>query len=245
MSAVTCSSCRASNSPELVYCSGCGALLERGVSSGSSSSVAALATRGSLRVAAVGGEPLSLFHRIKGLVIYLFWVAVGVVAVLASMDPENIQSQEPRISDAEGVIQRVLASSRFTPSNLSQQVVNSVLSRQAPFSPESPVRLLPMPVWDQARVQFLQGEVTAHVAVSLFGLPFRISETFRPQGGPGLWSLQPVSATVGFLHLPDILVAGVTPLIRPGFFSLSKDLESLSGARNLVIRPGQIEFTFR
>jgi hypothetical protein len=215
------------------------------MASGSSSSVAALAKRGSLRAAAVREEPPSLFQRIKGLVIYLFWVAVGVIAVLASMDPGNSQSLEPRIPDAEGVIQRVLAASLFTPATLSQPVVNSVLSRQAPFSPESPVRLLPMPVWDQARVQFLQGEVTVHVAVSLFGLPFRISETFRPQGGPGLWSLQPVSATIGLLHLPDMLVAGVTPLIRPGFFSLSKDLESLCGARSLVIRPGQIEFIFR
>lgn len=245
MSAVACSSCGASNSGELVYCAACGSLLEKTALSGTPSAATAVARRRSMRIESDRRPAPGMLSRIWALVIYLFWVALGVIVVLASMDPGINEQTEQRVPDAEGVLQRVLAASRFTSSILTQPVINSVLSRREPFSPESPVRLIPMPVWDQARIELSQGTVTFRVTLTLLGRPIRISETFRPQGGPGSWSLQPVSATVGLLHLPDMLVAAVSPLIRPGFLSLSKDLEFLSGSRSLAIRPGQLEFTLR
>jgi len=54
-----------------------------------------------------------------------------------------------------------------------------------------------------------------------------------------------VSATMGLLHLPSPVVPVVNTLIHPGFSSLAKFLESLYGARTLVIRPGQLEFSLR
>jgi len=245
MSAVTCSSCSASNPEGLVYCSSCGAVLGSSVTLASSgSTAAALAKRRSIRIEADRPPAPSFLSRLKGMLVYLFWVAFGVVVVLVSMDPGNTV-REQRVPDAEAVFQRILASSRYTATALTQPVINSVLSTREPFKPESPVRLFPMPVWDQARVELSQGMVTFRVTLSILGRPFRISETCRLQGGPGSWSLQPDAATIGLLNLPDQLVPAVTPIIRPGFFSLSKDLEFLSGARSLVIRPGLLEFTLR
>lgn len=246
MSAPTCSSCGASNADGLVYCASCGALMEKSSPAASTgSNAAALAKRRSIRVEADRPPAPGLFSRIKALVIYLFWVAFGVVVVLASMEPKANELREQRVSDPKGILQRVFAASRFTPSGLPQSVINSLLEEQGAYSPESSVRLIPMPVWDHVRVELLQGTVTLHATMSILGRPFHLSETFRLQGGPGSWGLQAESASIGLLDISGYLMPVVTRLIRPAIFSNYKDLEALSTARTLAIRPGLIEFTSR
>jgi len=246
MSTLTCSSCRASNADGLVYCASCGALLEKSSPAASTgSTAAALAKRRSIRVEADRPPPRGLFSRIKALVIYLFWVALGVIVVLASMEPKTNGLREQRIADTKGVLQRVFASARFSPAGIPQSVINSLLDEQGAYSPESSVRLIPMPVWDHVRVELLQGTVTLHATMSILERPFHLSETFRLQGGPGAWGLHAESASIGLLDIPGYLIPVVTHLIRPAIFANYKDLESLSTARTLAIRPGLIEFTLR
>ena len=246
MSALTCSSCGSSNADGLVYCASCGALMEKSSPAASTgSTAAALAKRRSIRVEADRPPAPGLFSRIKALVIYLFWVALGVVVVLASMEPKTNGLREQRIVDTKGVLQRVFASARFTPAGIPQQVINSLLEEQGAYSPESPVRLIPLPVWDHARVELLQGEVILRARMAILGRPFHLSETFRLQGGPGAWGLQAESASIGLLDIPSYLIPVVTHLIRPAIFANYKDLESLSTARTLAIRPSLIEFTSR
>ena len=246
MSDRSCSSCGASNPEGLVYCSSCGALLEISSSAApSGSTAAALAKRRSIRIEADRPPAPGMLFRLKGILVYLFWVAVGVIVVLASMEPKTSVLREQRVPDAKGVLQRVYAASRFTPTGLSQPVINSLLEDQGPYSPESPVRLIPMPSWNHARVELTQGEVTLHATMTMLGRPFHLSETFRLKGGPGTWALQPESAAIGLLEIPGYLIPVVTPLIRPSVMSNYQDLETLSTARSLSIRPGLIEFTSR
>jgi hypothetical protein len=94
-------------------------------------------------------------------------------------------------------------------------------------------------------VELLQGEVILRARMAILGRPFHLSETFRLQGGPGAWGLQAESASIGLLDIPGYLIPVVTHLIRPAIFANSKDLEVLSTARTLAIRPGLIEFTSR
>lgn len=244
MSALTCSACGASNAAELVYCASCGALLPRTTDPASGSAAAALAKRRSLGIETAPSSP-GLLSRIKGLLIYLFWVAAGVIVVLVFMKPKEHAPQEQRVADAGNVVQRILTASRYAPAALSQPLINSLLAQQPPFVPESPIRLLPMPVWDRARVELSQGTLTLHMTVSMLGRSLRLSETFRLAGGPGSWSLEPQSATVGLLDLPGIMVPAILPVIRPGISRFAEDLAALSTARSLVIRSGLIEVTTR
>ena len=246
MSAVDCSSCGASNSSELVYCSACGALLGRiGAPLSGTAAAAALIKRGSISSSAETASRGGLLSRLRRILIYLVLVDVGVFVVLALMEPETRVPQEQRVPDPSAIVQRVFAASRNAPAALSQPVINSLLARQKPFAPESPVRLIPMPVWDNARVLLSQGTITLHVTMTLLGRPVRICENFRLKGVPGAWSFEPQSASVGMLQLPGFMLPAATVLIRPGILPYSKELEVLQTARSLVIRPGLIELITR
>jgi hypothetical protein len=242
MSDVKCSSCGGSNSSELVYCSACGALLGRiGAPLSGTAAAAAHIKRGSIGSSAESAPRGGLLSRLHRILSYLVLVAVGVLIVLALMDPGTPLPQEQRVSNPSAIVQRVFAASRNTPAALSQPVINSLLALQKPFAPESPVRLIPMPVWENARVQLTQGSVTLHVTMTLLGRPVRISETFRLKGVPGAWSFEPQSASVGMIKIPTFMLPVATLLVRPGILPLSKELEVLQTARSLVITPGLIQ----
>jgi hypothetical protein len=246
MSQAVCQSCGAANEETLVYCSACGALLEHARPPDSGTAATALARRRTLGINREEPSGRGFFARLVSLLIYLLLVAAGVIVVLACMDPRASRPpEEQRVPDAKTVVRRVFATSRFTPSVLSQAVINSLLAQLEPYSPASPLRFLPMPVWEHPRVDLAEGRVTLCISVTLPGKSLRLSETFRLTGSPGAWSLEPESATLGLLDLPAVLLPAVTPVVLTGILPVRPDVEALAGARSLAIRPGLIEFTTR
>jgi hypothetical protein len=102
-----------------------------------------------------------------------------------------------------------------------------------------------MPTWESFRVEIEAGKITVFAVLSVMGRPLHLSETFCPEGLSGEWRLVPVSASIGLLKLPRKLLPGITPLIRAGMSPFDTELASLATSRNLVMRPGMIEFTAR
>jgi hypothetical protein len=248
MSDRTCSSCGAVNTGSVVYCSKCGALLES-VHSGEGDpplpSTVAVAKRRSQRIEADRPAAPTLLSRLKGLFLYALSVALGVVIVLALMEPKNLPSRTPTLPNAKQLIQKIISSARFSPAVLSQQLINSCLDQQGPLTWDSPVRLVPMPIWESSSVELSPGKVTLFATISLLGRPVHFSETFHPEGSAGNWSLVPQAATIGLLDLPVSLIPMVTPLLSAGMAPFSSELTSLASAQTLTIRSGLVEFTTR
>ena len=107
------------------------------------------------------------------------------------------------------------------------------------------MKLLPMPVWEPARIEITAGKVTLFANLTFLGWPIHISETFHAEGSPGGWTLAPEAASVGLLDLPERLLKLVTPVIRAGIAPFESDLTALAASQSLVIYPGMIEFTTR
>lgn len=248
MSDHTCSSCGAANTDAVVYCSSCGALLQ-GVQSTAGdhphSSTVAVAKRRSERVEADRPTAPSALTRLKGLFLYALFVAVGVVIVLALMEPKNVPSRSPSIPNAKSVVQKIISSARFSPAVLSQQLINSCLDQQGPLTWNSPVKFFPMPVLESSSVELTPGKITLFATISLLGRPIHFSETFHVEGSAGKWSLVPEASSIGLLELPEALLPLVTPLLRAGASPFSTELASLAAAQRLAIRSGLIEFSTR
>jgi hypothetical protein len=138
-----------------------------------------------------------------------------------------------------------MTSARYTPAGITQLLANSLLSQQGAVTYESPVRLIPMPVWDENRVDLYHGGVVLHSTVSLMGLSVRLSETFRLQGGPGAWGLSPVAGTIGKLDLIEKALPMLTALMRPPVAAFDSQLRIIASSKNLVIRPGEADFSAR
>ena len=248
MSDRTCSSCGAVNTDAVVYCSKCGALLES-VHSGEGDpplpSTVAVAKCRSQRIEADRPAAPTALSRLKGFFLYALSVAVGVVIVLALMQPKNVPPRTPTLPNAKQLVQKIISSARFSPAVLSQQLINSCLDQQGPLTWDSPVRLVPMPIWESSSVELSPGKVTLFATISLLGRPVHFSETFHPEGSAGNWSLVPEAATIGLLDLPVSLIPMVTPLLRAGVAPFSSELTSLAAAQTLTIRSGLVEFTTR
>lgn len=248
MSERACSSCGTVNTGAKVYCSGCGAILEKTTQAGGGEplpSTAAVAKRRSVRIEADRPLPPTLFSRIKGFLKYILSVALGVVLVLALMEPKDHAPEFQDIPDARTVLQRTIAAGRFSTGTLSQQLVNSCLLQQGAITCRSPVSMVPMPIWESSRVEISTGKVTVFTVISFLGRPIHLSETFRPEGLSGSWKLVPQSASVGFLDFPKSLLPGITPLIRTGVSPFDAELTTLAASKSLVMRPGALEFTAR
>jgi len=247
MSDRICSSCGAVNTGQTVYCTQCGGILKNLPSGGANAlpATTAVAKRRQVRIEADRPAPPSIFTRIKGLVLYLLWVAVGVIVVLSLMSPKDKPYPSQDIPNAREVVRKMVSSSRFAPVAISQQLVNSCLSQQGPVAWESPVRLIPMPVWESNRVELRAGTLTLFATMNFLGRTIHLSETFRLEGTQGAWSFTPESASIGLLELPQYLLPVVKNLLRPGFDSFSEDLALLASSRRLVIRPGSVEVSAR
>ena len=248
MSDRTCSSCGAVNTDAVVYCSQCGALLQ-GVHSAAGdpppSSTVAVAKRRSQRIEADRAAAPSALSRLKGLFLYALSVAVGVVIVLALMQPKNVPPRTLTLPNAKPLVQKIISSARFSPAVLSQQLINSCLDQQGPLTWDSPVKLVPMPVWESSCVELTPGKITLFATISLLGRPVHFSETFHAAGSAGHWSLVPGAGSIGLLDLPEALLPLITPLLRAGVSPFSTELASLAAAQTLAIRSGLIEFTTR
>lgn len=206
---------------------------------------ASVARRRQTRVEADRPAPPSVFSRLIGWAFYFLWVAVGVIVVLSLMDPRQPSVSAPTVPSARLVLERIVQSSRFSPAGISQTVLDSLLVEQGAVTFESPVRFIPMPSWEANHVEIRGGGVGVRFSMSLLGWPIRFSESFVLQGAPGAWSLTPKSATVGMLDLPEPLLPVVSLLLKPAVMPFSKDLEMLSKAGSLALRPGIVEFTTR
>ena len=250
MSELICGSCGATNPPDRVYCAKCGETLERSSAPVSGTAgAAALVNRGEIRPAADPSAGLSLapllLFRFRKIFLYLVMVGVGVLLVLAFMEPKDYRVADRRVLDPNAIVRRVFADSRTLPSSLSQSTINSFLALQSSYAIESPIRLIAMPAWCINRVELFPACVRTRVTLTLFGLPMRISETFQLKGLPGSWMLQPYAATIGLISVPRFLLPVVTFVTRPAFFCVEPQLATLSAAQTLVIRTGSVEFTTR
>lgn len=175
---------------------------------------------------------------------YLLSVAAGVVLVLALMDDARISWRaDSSVANARAVLDRIMQSARYSPSAISQAVANSLLFQQGPLTVDSPVPPLPMPSWEATGVEFHQGVVTVRATVSIAGLAFRMSESFRLRGKACDWALAPQSATLGLVSVPSFLLPAMTFAMRPAVMPFTKDLETLSKATMISIRPGMVDFT--
>jgi hypothetical protein len=248
MSDRTCSSCGAVNTDAVVYCSQCGALLQ-GVQSAVGdhplSSTVAVAKRRSEKIEVDRPAAPTALSRLKGLFLYALSVAAGVVIVLALMQPKNVPPRTPTLPNAKPLVQKIISSARFSSAALSQQLINSCLDQQGPLTWDSPIKLVPMPIWESSSVELLPGKITLFSTISLLGRSIHFSETFHAAGNAGHWSLVPEAATIGLLDLPQALLPAVTPLLRAGVAPFSAELASLAAAQSLAIRSGLIEFTIR
>jgi len=248
MSSRNCSSCGSVNTDAVVYCSSCGALLESTQSGEGDAPLpptVAVAKRRSARIESDRPAPPSLFSRLKGLFFYAFYVALGVVAVLAVMEPKNLPIQPQGIPNARPLLDKAISSARFSPAVLPQHLINSCMDQRGPMTWESPVKFVPMPTWESAHVELLPGKITLYAKVTLLGFPLHFSETFHPEGKAGNWSLVPDAASIGLLELPASFIPLVTPFLAAGMSPFSAELTSLAAAQTLVIRSGLIEFTTR
>ena len=247
MSDRVCSSCGAVNTGQNVYCTQCGGILENLPSGGGESlpATTAVAKRRQVRIEADRPAPPTLFTRIKGIFFYLLWVAIGVVVVLSMMSPKEQSLPSQDIPNAHEIVRKMVASARFTPASISQNLINSTLAQEGPVTWESPVRLIPMPVWEASRVEIVPGKVTLFTTMTIVGRPIHISETFHLEGGPGAWRLAPESASIGLLDLPQYFLPAVKVLLRPGVDSFSEDFTALASSRSLVLRSGCVEVSAR
>jgi hypothetical protein len=248
MSGTICSSCGASNASGLVYCSSCGGTLPSSVqpSPSTAPSAVAQARRRQLLVREERPSRPSLFSRLGRLIVYLLLVASGVVLVLALMeDPRMVSHPEGAVPNARSVLDRIMQSARYSPAVISQTVANSLLAQQGPITIDSPVPPVPMPSWEATAVEFRKDGVLLRVTVSVLGHPVGISESFHLQGRAGDWGLAPQSASIGLVGVPRFLLPVATFAMRPAVMPFSKDLEILSKAGLISIRPGMVEFALR
>jgi hypothetical protein len=247
MSDRICSSCGTVSTGTTVYCPQCGGILENLTSGGEQPLPAtiAVAKRRQVRIEADRPEPPTFFSRIKGLFFYLLWVAIGVIAVLSLMTPKDQQVPSQFVPNARDAVRKIIASSRYAPAAISQQLINSCLAQQGPVTWEAPVRLIPMPVWETSYVEITAGKVRLSTRMRFMGRPIHLSETFRLEGGAGAWTLTPDTASMGLLDLPGYFLPVIKQLLRPGLDPFAEDFNALSAARNLAVRPGFIEVSTR
>lgn len=247
MSDRVCSSCGAVNAGQNVYCMQCGGILENLPSGGGESlpATTAVAKRRQVRIEADLPAAPSLLARLKGIFLYMLWVAIGVIAVLLMMAPKEQSVPSQDIPNAHEAARKMISSARFTPVTISQNLINSALAQRGPVAWESPVRLIPMPVWESSRVQIVPGKATLFTTMSIAGMPLHISESFHLEGGPGAWNLVPDSASIGLLDLPHYLLPAVKVLLRPGVDSFSEDFNALAASRSLLLRSGSVEVSAR
>lgn len=190
------------------------------------------------------GNGRSFLSRILGFITYLVWVALGVIVVLVLMDPRELQPLESAsISDAPAMVDRLIASSRYAPAVVSQQMINACLRSSAHSAWNSPVTFLPAPEWTGARV-FLGHEAVAYTFVlTMFGYSIHFSETFHLAGSSGNWNLVGDSGSIGLLPIKAPFLPILTFLASASASPQEQILAILKEAPTLEIRYGNVVFT--
>jgi hypothetical protein len=152
-----------------------------------------------------------------------------------------------RLQNPAGVIQQQILSSRFTPSSVSQQLINDFLKASGSIDWNAPA-LIPSsvwPKWESAHVELGTGVITATVEATLLGYPLHFSETFKLVGSSRQWGLDPDSGTIGLLPISKPFLPLITLFVQSCSRPLAREIKSLESADSLQIRAGFIDFTTR
>ena len=254
MSQRLCPSCGHQNSDAVVYCVHCGAILGNAPVPAEGqplSTSVAVAARRVDKVPVNSAERRSIGSRLLGLFVYVVCVALGVGTVLALMNPKAGQPaalpEARRVQNPAGVIQQQILSSRFTPSSVSQQLINDFLKASGSIDWNAPA-LIPSsvwPKWESAHVELGTGVITATVEATLLGYPLHFSETFKLVGSSRQWGLDPDSGTIGLLPISKPFLPLITLFVQSCSRPLAREIKSLESADSLQIRAGFIDFTTR
>ena len=256
MSVAPCSSCGTVNSPGLVYCANCGALLTATTDNRQDQSVHSAAFVASRRALLDSSgrtlERHSFFPWMFGVIRYLFAVAVGTTVVLIMMDPEGVPSLPAYASviTARGGVTGSSATDIDRLFNthgvlvqMTQDMINASLMNAGRDSVSASETVAGAAGWGRRRALLLQNKVIYFQDYGIAGHWIRFSETFQLVGNPGAWSLAPESGTVGMLSLGGFLLVPLTHCIGSSTEFISERLKSLSEATSIRIHPGRMDFS--
>jgi len=236
MSKRYCASCGTDNSGAQVYCINCGTLLPKfGVASdpgSASSNIAARRAQNAQEAAARRAAEPWRFRLPNGIISYAILVAIGVAIVLAFMPTSESVPSFPEVKNPASAIDRAMQLSNYNDATLSQALVNEFLR----VNPQEELTL---------RVLFKGGGVTCLVNYPVAGYSFSISETYRLAGGPGSWTLKPVSASLGLLPMkgPFLWIAGL--IMEDAVHPYHDRLKALASQKSLTISTGLVSFSRR
>lgn len=242
MSARVCSSCKTENDGTQVYCAQCGCILPEARTEPGHAPAPARWTPPAVEddSAAQGG----FISKLWGMFVYLLLVAVGVIAVLAFMGPEEFPLPASP-ANPRSLVDRAIANSQVGPAIITQQAINDLIKTAPPIVWKMPVQGLPPAEYRITQVVLSKGKVACHANLSFMGYSLHFYESFTLTGKPTEWRLDPEVSGVGLLKMGWPALDLVTPLMAQCASSFTRDLAFVAGARLLDIRPGMIEFTAR
>ena len=190
-------------------------------------------------------EKHSLFSRLWGIFRYLLLVALGVVFVLALMDPQAPHPDSRPIANAPATLQQSILGSRGVPVTISQTLINQALAQAGKIQWAPPFDFIPMPRWVEGVVILTNGGLRFSVTATLMSYPLHLSESFSLSGGSRQWNLMPESGSLGLLPLNGPLLLLITPFMNSCSSPFAKELQVIKGAETVRIRPGYIDLSAR
>jgi hypothetical protein len=236
MSKRYCASCGTDNSGAQVYCINCGTLLPKygtpADSGSASSNIAARRAQNAQEAAARRAVEPWRFKVPDGIISYVILVALGVAIVLAFMPASESVPPFPEVKNPASAIDRALQLANYNEASLSQALLNEFLR----VNPPEEVTL---------KVLLKGGGLTCLVGYPVAGYPFAIKETYRLTGGPGAWTLTPVSASLGLLPMkgPFLWIAGL--IMEDAVHPYKDRLMALASQKSLTLSTGLVTFSRR
>ncbi len=253
MSERPCGSCGSANPGTRIYCTNCGGILSApaGKEIELTPPVVALAARRVKEAEGGRGEKTPFLSRVVHLLFFVAAVALGVLVVLALMEPREFDPRNGNSSvattlpNASALIDRAIVSARVSPVTVSQQVINEFLRVSGRVEWKPPFAALPVPLWLGSHIVIEPDKVAYFVELSFLDYPIHLSETFRLVGTPRQWRLEPLAASIGLLPLSESASRILTPFMMGTTAPLEREISVLRSAERLVLRRGFVEFSAR
>lgn len=248
MSVRLCPSCDYENPGVRVYCTRCGGILSAlpiPPKGGSSAPLVVPVVRKVVTTPLRAQQGFLLMPFFMRVVNYWLSVALGVILVLIFMAP-NLRVQRlgsSRIVDPSAAMERVFLGARAGTVELSQPLINDFL-KVSGISPLIGFGSL-HPTLKNPHVELFPDSLTYCIEVIYFGYPFHLSEDFTLCGASRHWSLNGESASLGLLPIPSLLIPSITTFIASHMGPVGERFKSMSGANELKLRQGSVEFSFR
>jgi hypothetical protein len=253
MSGRPCGSCGSANPGTRIYCTNCGSILSApaGKEIELTPPAVALASRRVKEAEGRHGDKTPFLSRVVHLLFFIAAVALGVLVVLALMEPREFDPQSgnssvaPTLPSASALIDRAIVSARVSPVTVSQQVINEFLRVSGRVEWKPPFAALPVPLWLGSHIVIEPDKVAYFVELSFLDYPIHLSETFRLVGAPRQWRLEPLAASIGLLPLSESASRILTPFMMGTTATLDREISVLRSAERLVLRRGFVEFAAR